>query len=488
LNKLILVLTIAFSVLAGCTNKSQTENKVAPQNTKTDDLKRIIGEKKLNVAVDYSSTSYFVYKGQPMGFQYELLKALAKDLGVELDIHITKNLSEAFNGIKTSEFDIIAKNLTVTRKRNKIVDFTEPLALTRQVLVQRSSEADKSDNEDYQVNSVLDIAGKSIYVKQNSAYVQRLKNLSEEIGESITIVEDSVYGVEQLIALVASGEIDYTVCDENVAIVNQRYYPWIDISVPVSFEQKVSWAVRNNSSELKTYLDNWILEYQKTSEYHYIYNKYFSSSRVANIVRSEYNSITGGKISEYDELVREISASFGWDWRLVASIIMQESRFNKYAESWVGAMGLMQLMPKTAERFNVSDIVNPRENVRAGLEYLTWLDDVLAPIIEDEQERLKFVLASYNVGIGHVMDARKLAMKYGKKSSVWDDNVEIFILKKTLPEYYNDPVVRYGYCRGKEPYNYVIKVLDRYDHYLNVLPDENNVSLVSLPVLQESLK
>lgn len=484
MKKLILALSIAFSVLAGCTNKGQTENKVAPQNTKTNDLKRIIGEKKLNVAVDYSSTSYFVYKGQPMGFQYELLKALAKDLGVELDIHITNNLSEAFNGINTSELDLIAKNLTVTRKRNKIVDFTEPLALTRQVLVQRSS----GDDEDYKVNSTLDLAGKTIYVQQNSAYVQRLKNLSEEIGESITIVEDSVYGVEQLIALVASGEIDYTVCDENVADVNKRYYPWIDVSVPVSFEQKVSWAVRENSPEWKNYLDNWITEYQKTSEYHYIYDKYFSSSRVVNMVRSEYNSITGGKISEYDELVREISASFGWDWRLVASIIMQESRFNKYAESWVGAMGLMQLMPKTAERFNVTDIVNPRENVRAGLEYLTWLDEVFAPIIEDKQERLKFVLASYNVGIGHVMDARKLAMKYGKNPSVWDDNVEIFILKKTMPEYYNDPVVRYGYCRGKEPYNYVIKVLDRYNHYLKVLPDENNVSLVSLPVLQESLR
>ncbi|MCF8361398.1 MAG: transporter substrate-binding domain-containing protein [Prolixibacteraceae bacterium] len=484
MKKLILVLLIAFSVLAGCNNKSHTEDKVAPQNTKTDDLKRIVEKKKLNVVVDYSSTSYFVYKGQPMGFQYELLKALAKDLEVELDIHVSNNLRETFNGVNTSEFDLIAKNLTVTKSRNKVVDFTEPLALTHQVLVQRSA----NDDEDYHVASSLDLAGKTIYVHQNSAYVQRLKNLSEEIGESITIVEDSVHGVEQLIALVASGEIDYTVCDENVASVNQRYYPWIDISVPVSFDQKISWAVRNNSSKWKEYINNWLKEYKKTSEYHYIYNKYFSSSRVANLVRSEYNSITGGKISEYDELVREISASFGWDWRLVASVIMQESRFNKYAESWVGAMGLMQLMPKTAERFNVTDIVNPRENIRAGLEYLTWLDEVFAPIIEDEHERLKFVLASYNVGIGHVMDARKLAMKYGKKPSVWDDNVEVFILKKTLPEYYNDPVVRWGYCRGKEPYNYVIKVLDRYDHYLNVLPDENNVSLVSLPVLKESLK
>jgi membrane-bound lytic murein transglycosylase F len=493
LNKLLLTFLIAFLILPACNyiggEKNQVENKVAPQNTPVDDLKRINDENKLKVVVDYSSTSYFVYKGQPMGFQYELLTALSKELGVELDLHVSNNLNEAFDGLRNSRFDLIAQNLTVTNQRGKSVGFTKPLLVTRQVLVQRAfvDSDEEQAGVDY-VESVIELSGKTVYVPNNSAYVQRLNNLAEEIGGNIRIVEDSIYGVEQLIALVASGEIDYTVCDENIGLVNQHYYPDIDISVPVSFEQNLAWGIPKNSPQWKEYLDNWLAEYQKTSEYHYLYRKYFTGSRSVNMVRSEYNSITGGKISEYDELVREIAAGYGWDWRLIASVIMQESRFDKYAESWVGAMGLMQLMPATAAQYNIDDIVNPRENIRGGLEYLTWLNEIFKPIIEDDSERLKFVLASYNVGIGHVMDARKLTMKYGKNPSVWHDNVDVFILKKTLPEYYNDPLVRWGYCRGREPYNYVKKVLKRYQHYLTVLPDENNVALVSLPVLQESLR
>lgn len=468
--------------------KNQVENMLAPQNTRVDDLTRINKEKKLKVVVDYSSTSYFVYKGQPMGFQYELLTALAKEMGVELDLYVSNNLNEAFVGLNNSNFNLVAQNLTVTNERSKSIAFTQPLQVTRQVLVQRAPDENDSLYSTAYIESLIDLAGKTVYVPHNSAYVQRLNNLSEEIGGNIRIVEDSIYGVEQLIALVASGEIDYTICDENIGRVNEYYYPEIDISVPVSFEQNLAWGIPKNSPKWKAYLDNWLAGYQQTSEYHYLVKKYYTGSRSVDMVRSEFNSITGGKISEYDDLVREIAAGYNWDWRLVASIIMQESRFDKYAESWVGAMGLMQLMPETAALYNIDDLANPRENIRGGLEYLTWLDDIFKPIIDDDQERLKFVLASYNVGIGHVMDARKLAMKHGKNPSVWNNNVDIFILKKSLPEYYNDPLVRWGYCRGQEPYNYVRKVLSRYQHYFNVLPDENNVALVSLPVLQESLR
>jgi membrane-bound lytic murein transglycosylase F len=494
LKKLIIITFILIAGLSSCHSiggkKNQAQKLKVAQKAKGSELKRIKEVDELKVVVDYNSTNYFVYKGQPMGFQYELLKAFAEDLGVDLHLFVSNNLEETFEGLNSSEYDLVAKNLTVTKDRNRIVDFTEPLALTRQVLVQRKADGfegmSESEVEESLIREQLQLANKTVHVQKNTVFVQRLKHLSEEIGEPIHIVEDTIYGVEQLIARVASGEIEYTVCDENVGLVNQKYYPWIDVNTPVSFNQKLSWAVRKNSPEWKAYIDEWIIDFKKTSQYRQIYNKYFSGNRSSRIVRSEYHSITGGKVSEFDDLIREISSAFGWDWRLIAAIIMQESGFNQYAESWVGAMGLMQLMPQTASQYNVDDIIDPRENIRAGLEYLTWLDEVFQPIISDKDERLKFVLASYNVGIGHVMDARKLAMKYGKDPSVWKDNVDIFILKKSIPGFYRDPVVKWGYCRGEEPYNYVIKVLDRYGHYLNVLPDENNVALVSLPVLQES--
>lgn len=487
-------LTIALIALNACTitgGQKQLNTEVLSSKAPTqNDLKRILEEKELKVVVDYNSTNYFVYKGQPMGFQYELLKAFAKHLNVDLKILVSNNLDETFKGLNNNSYDLVAKNLTVTKERTKMFDFSEPLMLTRQVLVQRLPDGADTLNDkkldQLLVREQLELAHKTIHVQKNTVFVQRLKNLSDEIGEPIRLVEDSVFGVEQLIALVAAGEIDYTVCDENVGLVNKKYYSNIDVRTPLSFNQKISWALRNNSPQWKAYVDEWISGYKQTNEYKYLYYKYFNSSRSSQIVKSEYHSITGGKVSEYDDLVRELSVKYAWDWRLIAAIIMQESRFDPYAESWVGAMGLMQLMPETAKQYGVTDIVDPQDNITGGLKYLNWLNDIFHPIITDTDERLKFVLASYNVGIGHVMDARKLAMKYGKNPSLWKDNVDQFILKKSMPKFYKDPVVKWGYCRGQEPYNYVISILDRYQHYLNVLPDENNIALVSLPVLQSS--
>lgn len=474
------------------TKTEENNHIVEKQQSKVNELDRILAEKELKVIVDYNSTNYFVYRGQPMGFQYELLKAFARDLGVELKLQVSNDLEQAFDGLNSGEYDLVAENLTVTKERGETIDFTEPLALTRQILVQRLP--DISDSNSLKtvapelIRDQLDLAGKTVYVQKNSVYVQRLKNLSDEIGEPINVVEDSVYGVEELIALVANGKIDYTVCDENVGVVNQKYYPWIDVETPISFNQKVSWAVPKDSPNWKKYVDNWIVQYKQTDDYAYLYYKYFSGKRSVKMVKSEFNSITGGQVSEYDDLIKEIASSYDWDWRLVASLIFQESNFNPYAESWVGAMGLMQLMPGTAEKYNIDDITDPRENIRGGVEYLSWLNNIFKPIITDNDERVKFVLASYNVGIGHVMDARKLAMKYGKNPSEWKDNVDIFMLRKSIPKYYSDPVVKWGYCRGEEPCKYVTKVLNRYQHYVNVLPDANSPALVSLPVLQESLR
>ncbi len=497
MKKLLIFTLFLFAGTVSCNLIGGQKNQEANSETITEEknyvLDGILDSKELKVVVDYNSTNYFVYKGQPMGFQYELLNEFAKYMGVDLKIFVSNNLEETFTGLNTSKYDLVAKNLTVTTARNKVVDFTEPLALTRQVLVQRAPDSNNRSNgndlpETELIREQLDLAGKTVHVQKNTAFVQRLVHLSEEIGEPINIVKDTIFGVEQLIALVAEGKIDYTVCDENVGLVNQKYFPWIDVSTPVSFNQKLSWAVQKGNENWLAYINEWIVDFKETVTYRVIYNRYFTGNRNSVIVRSDYHSINGGKISEYDDIIREVAMMHNWDWRLIASLIMQESNFDPYAESWMGAVGLMQLMPQTASQHDVEDYFDPRDNIRGGIEQLNWLRNIFQSIIEDEEERMKFILASYNCGIGHVMDARKLAMKYGKDPSVWKDNVDIFILKKSIPQFYNDPVVRWGYCRGEEPFNYVIKILDRYRQYVNVLPDENNIALLSLPVLQSSLK
>lgn len=425
----------------------------------------------LRVVTDYNSTSYFIYRGQPMGYQFELLQNLADYLNVKLEVTANNDMDEKFEMIQNSSIDLIAVNLTVTKERRKEVLFIEPHLTTRQVLVQRKPENWKSLSKNNvngaMVLSQLNLGSKTVHVQKNSSYLKRLKSLSDEIGEDIHIVETDD-GVEQLIEKVVNGEIDYTVCDENVAMVNSTYYDNIDISLPLSFSQNLAWAVKKGENELKDAIDKWMNDFINSKRYAVIHNKYFKSKRTAQIFESDYFVINTGSISPYDDYIKELSSDINWDWRLVTSMIYQESRFNPSAKSWAGAFGLMQLMPNTARRYGVDSTSDPKSQIMAGMKFLNWLDN-LYDDIEDPVERSKFVLASYNVGPGHVMDARKLAEKYGKNPNIWNDNVDEFLLKKSDASYYGDPVVKYGYCRGKETYRYVSEVMERFEHYKNLV-------------------
>jgi membrane-bound lytic murein transglycosylase F len=431
------------------------------------DFERIKKTGVLKVAIDYNSYNYFIYRGKPMGFEYELMQTLSNDLDVKLEIIVSNNLNESFQGLKDKRFDLIAQNLTVTSKRNAETDFTLPYEQTHQVLVQRAKTGNLTDS--VYVNSVLELANKKVFVQQNSAYHQRLINLSEEIGVHINIISDSVYGVEELISLVAKGEIDYTICDENIGKLNKFYYPNLDVSLPVSFQQNIAWAVRKGSEEWKAWLDKWIAEIKGTRKFNHLYYKYFESPRIVERKSSEFNSISGGRISKYDNMIKEIAHGYNWDWRLISAIIYHESRFNENAGSWVGAYGLMQLMPATAEAFGVENIENPKQNVKAGILLLNSLNNQFLKVIPDSTERVKFVLAAYNIGLGHVNDAQRLAEKYGKNPLVWENNVDLYLEKKMEEKYFKDEVVRWGYCRGEEATKFVHKVTDNYKQYMNVI-------------------
>ncbi len=435
------------------------------------DLEQIRERGKLIAVTEYNSTNYFIYRGEPMGFQYELLRSLSDHLSLKLEVIVENDLEAAFSDLLDGEVDLIANSLTVTKERSRRVAFTHPIGQTRQVLVQRKPRnwrsMHPSDLEKELIRNQLDLAGKTIYVQRNSAFAQRLHNLSDEIGDSIHIVEVP-QEAEELISLVARGEIDYTVSDENVALVNQTYYPGIDVETAISFPQNLAWAVRPGSTELEEAIDQWLEQYRKTLQYALIYNKYFKNQKSADIIKSDYFTLSSGKISPFDESIRRYSQMIQWDWRLLASLIYQESRFDPGVESWAGAFGLMQLMPSTAARYGVTHNSPPDKQIEAGVKFIRWLESIFADKVKDPDERIKFVLAAYNVGVGHVLDARRLAEKYGKDPTVWEGNVDYFLLNKSLPKYYRDPVVEYGYCRGEEPYRFVTDILDRYEHYRNI--------------------
>ena len=460
----VVLLSLLFILLQSCSPKDEEEVKI--ENLRDNKLVAITG---------YNAYSYFIYKGQPLGFEYELVKKLAKYFNVDLEVKIVNNIEEMFEMLNSGKGDLIAFNLTITKERLEKVDFTKPINTIKQVLVQRKpknwEKMKLHEIEKQLIRDPAELIGKTVFVRSNSAYVQRLINLSDEIGGDINVVKaERELTTEDLIAQVSSGEIDYTISDDNIAHLNSVYYRNIDAETDISLSQRIAWAVEKDSNEFEAAVNKWLDSMKVTVDFAVIYKKYFTNRYAfKKRLTSEYFSNTGGGISKYDDLIKNYSELVRWDWRLGSSLVYQESQFNPNTKSWAGAVGLMQLMPNTAKQFGITNLTNPKLNVQGGFKYLAYLDNLWKEIITDSTERIKFVLASYNVGPGHITDARNLTEKYEGNPNIWFDNVEVYLQLKSKPKYYNDEVVKRGYARGKETVKYVKEILERYEQYKQLI-------------------
>lgn len=470
-NTLIIAL---FLILAACSQSPEEgeqviESEVAPYKV-TKDLASIKEDGVLHAITIYSSTSYFLYKGMPMGFEYELLSRLAEHLDLELQITIAEDIDDLFEMLNNGEGDLIAYGLTITEPRKQLVSFTENHYVTHQALVQRMPDNWRSlpgyKIDKQVISNTLELEDDTVWVRENTSYSQRLQNLQDEIGAEIPVSHiDGNIATDEIIRMVVDGEIDRTVADYNIAAINKTYYPILHIDTRISFSQRIAWAVRQNSPELLQAINQWIEEEKKSDDYYVIYNKYFKNTKsFRGRIQSDFYSKNGNKISQYDDIIKAHAPKIGWDWRFLCSQVYQESRFDPKAKSWVGASGLIQLMPGTAKEVGVTNSLDPQQNVRGGVRYLEKMRANF-DAVADSIQKVKFTLAAFNCGAGHVYDAMRLAEKHGKDPNIWDENVEEYILKLMDKEYYYDDVVRHGFVRGTEPYNYVRDIFLRYEHY-----------------------
>lgn len=469
--KLILFL---LTIVVICLSCSRNQVKVWQTGPVSVDLDSIKARGKLIAVTEFNSTNYYIYKGEPMGFTYELLKAFSGHLGVDIDIVTESKLDDAIDMLQSGEADILATYISADSAIFPALKFTVPVEETGHVLVQRKPRNWQSLSaqtvENGMIRNLVDLANKTVYIREGSYIPRSFLNTYNRSGKSAPFIEVP-YDSEELIQLVENGEIDYAVCDENVARVNSTYYPDIDIKTQFSPSGGLSWGVRkNNSSKLVEELNRWIETFRKTDSYAFLYAKYYRNSASGNIVRSNYYPLASGKVSPWDDVIKIYSESIKWDWRLLASLICQESRFMPNLTSRKGAYGLMQIMPSTGRHFGIDVKSSPGNNIKAGTEYIKWLNSVFDPIVPDENERTLFILAAYNAGPGHVLDAMKLAEKNGNNPGKWEDNVEFWLQKKCEPRYFRDSSVKHGYFRGRESVNFVNEVLDRYKHYRNIIP------------------
>ena len=438
------------------------------------DLDAILADGKIRAVTNVNQTSYFIYKGEPMGFHFELLKKFADHLDLELEIITSNDIDEALGYLQSGAADLVAIGLSVSADRKEMMQFTEPLIQSRQVLVQRKPNGWERMTEnaiaEKLVRNQLDLAAKTIYVQKGSSYAQRLYNLERESGMDIGVIEVP-YDAEELARQVSRGEIEYTICDDYLSNIIGSLYPGLDMSTPVSFPLNIAWSVRKHGTDaLVAELNSWITGFKTTREYARLEKKYFSGLRPASIAGSEYFATnSSGKVSPFDDIIKNYADSIGWDWRLIAALIYQESRFNPSVTSPRGAYGLMQVKPSTGLHFGYDVTRSVENNIRAGISYIRMLDRIFSPWVTDPDERVKFILASYNAGHGHVLDAIKLAEKNGLDPGRWDNNVSLFLERKADPAFYDDPVVRFGRLRqGVQVNAYVADILKRYEHYRNI--------------------
>ena len=457
----------------GCEKDSINKSEITEFNNKWD-LEQIKASGTLRALTVYSGTSYFLYKGRPMGYEFELLERFAEYLDVDLEMIVVNNINELFEKLNNGEGDIIAHGLTITTDRKEEVSFSNHLYLTKQVLVQK-----KPDNwrgmswtklKKALVHDPIDLLGDTISIRSMTSYKERIYNLSDELGGTIHInLLSGELATDEIIEKVVNGDIKYTIADNNIASIMATYYPILDVKVLVSFSQRIAWATRHDSQNLLNATNNWLKQIKRKIDFNVIYNKYFKNKKYfRRRIKSNFYSLNNQQISPYDGLIKKYSKVLNWDWRLVASQVYQESKFDPRVSSWAKASGLMQLMPNTAKELGVTNRSDPEQSIKGGTKYLKriWKNFEHIP---DSIQRTKFAMASYNCGMGHVFDAQRLAEIEGLKKDVWDDHVETMVLKLSKPEYYNHPIVKYGYVRGLEPYNYVKQIFERYQHYVQFI-------------------
>lgn len=455
--KIVSLLYIAL-LLSSCSGNKQQEQK--EDDLVSMDLPQLKAAGKITAVTLYSSTSYFQYKMEPMGYEYDLIKDFARSEGLKLNIKVAENATRLIEMLEAGEADVVAYPILVNNKLKENYLYCGREEQTSQVLVQRANKGDTI------LTDVTQLIGKDIYVRPATKYYQRLKNLDEELGGGIHIkdIEKDTITTEDLISMVSQGEIPYTISDDNIARLNKTYFWNINVSLKVSFMQRSSWLVRKTSPKLAEAINAWASDKSGSHVYKAAMKRYFELSKQP--LTADLPPVKNGHISPYDDLFKKHSKNIGWDWQLIASISYQESHFNPSVVSWAGAEGLMGIMPNTARALGVTphELKDPDIGIRTGVDCLRKFRQGFSEIT-DPQEKIKFTLASYNAGIGHVYDAQRLAEKYGKNPLIWEDNVAEYIRLKSDPEYYNDPVCKHGYLRGSETFNYVREVLQRFDYY-----------------------
>jgi membrane-bound lytic murein transglycosylase F len=414
-----------------------------------DALEVIEKRKEITVLTVNNENCYYTYRDRPMGFEYDLAKAFSRYLGVRLRV-VTSSWQELYSKLESGEGDFIAANLSFSRSQRGLVDYSDGYLVVRQQVV--------INKDNTQIKKLEDLNGRTICVRRGSAYEETLKELRRKKWDiRIQTYEDMP--TAELIRMVADKKIEMTIADSHIAMLNRRYNPDIKIAFSIGNPRMLSWAVRKGENALLDKIDEFLRNIKEDGTFKKIYNKYYANVEDFDYVDlKKYHESLEETLPKYRWIIQNAAQKYGFDWRLIAAMVYQESHFDPGATSFTGVEGMMQLTQDTATDMGVQNRRSVERSIMGGVRYLKELydkfDEAKGP------DRLYLALASYNVGKGHVIDAQKIAAEKGLDYNSWS------VIEEVLPllsyrKYYRKTT--YGYCRGSEPVKYVNRIRTYYD-------------------------
>ncbi|MFP3983121.1 MAG: membrane-bound lytic murein transglycosylase MltF [Desulfurivibrionaceae bacterium] len=413
-------------------------------------LQKIKKSGELHLLTRNNANCYYIYRDEPMGFEYDLVKAFSNYLDVDLKVH-TSNWNHMFENLYKNKGDLLAAGITINREREKIADFSDSyMEIQQQVVVNRSNR---------KIQEISDLSGRKVHVREGTTYRNRLKELNGQNDLGIEIVLHKDKPTEELIRGVARDQIDITIADSNIALMNRRYYPDIRIAFPIAEPQALGWAVKKGDNELLEEINTFLAKIKENGKYEEIYERYYGNVHIFDYVDLiKFHRRLESRLPRYKEIIKDQAERHGFDWRLIAAMIYQESHFNPRAVSFTDVKGLMQVTLTTAREMGINNRLDPEQSVKAGVSYLRKLYQRWDKI--EGQDRLLYALASYNIGYGHVSDACKIAERQGLPPDRWASLEETLPLLRIKKHYKN---TTYGYTRGTEPVRYVNRIMNYYD-------------------------
>lgn len=443
------LLILLTAVLAGLSVFSVTVHQKKVRESHTG-FSQILTTKKLRLITNYAPSTYFFYQGYPTGFEYDLAQEFANYLEVDLEV-VTPGWNSMIPYLLSGKGNFIAAGLTITRERLDRVSFSIPYMNIQQHLVHHRLV--------FGAKTIEDLAGKTIHVRRDTSYHFRLKKLKEN-GINLNYVLHDNVSTEDLINMVAERQIKFTIADSNIANKNRRYYPDIRIGIPIQEQEYLAWAVHPGQPRLQKEINTFLLHAIETGIIQLIKNKYYGNIENFDYYElKKFHERLQTRLPKFKPLIVKESQKYGFDWRLVAAVVYQESHFDPNAISFTNVRGLMQVTQETAREMGIENRRHPAQSIRAGIRYLDKMyqkfDDIFNPY-----QRMLFALASYNVGYGHVRDAQSIAAEKGMDPGKWQS------LKQALPllgrsKYYKN--TKHGFARGWEPVDYVQRILTYYD-------------------------